>query len=623
MQAPDAVIGLLARVRRWLGRDLPPRTLELRFAPTSQRRQGRRPPLTPEAAHEALGRHSTTPEAYLTELLSIAAGSNHWPLSSKRRMALLESLTGWFYVAAAPALVQLLHQGSGIPEPPLRRETLELQDRCATALVEGYRIVFSAGYQASNFSYCRARARVYRSACRLLELIKLRQRIAGVRYMELESDAWRLAHTVFAAMRTCEPADKTLDALSLRNQALDHRTQASLRQHYTALATYGILDYSAWPEHEQLAIDRYSAAVPDAIRVLDYDPEREIKPWHQFASCYDQGPPARHPPEDERHGPTLLLDHHELAAHIRADARGLLGAVAKGENLRMPPRLARVDADQRMAVAYLLQRNLRLPEDWPDDWADATEEAKEHRDLRIYVGFEEVRNHLRTVFRRDHDSRLKRSRELTDLFAKHSAMIGEDDSATRRTLWYVLRDSQDGMRIRTQETRFTNRMFVGNLLAYGFGDEVANAPRIGKVNRIYRPVAGIVMLDIDYLASFAAPARLFACRPAPTPAASGDVTAAAVTEDDLMDEPLTCLLTHHPQQGWGIITPPAEGLWQQSLVCLRMGRRYSRARLGDAQDVTDEFYRFQVSSAGFPDKPPRYPQVAARASIQAATDAAG
>ncbi|WP_462329115.1 hypothetical protein [Thiohalocapsa halophila] len=222
MQAPDAVIGPLARVRRWLGRDLPPRTLELRFAPTPQRRQGRRPPLTPEAAHEALGRHSTTPEAYLTELLSIAAGTNPWPLSPKQRMALLESLTGWLYVA-----------------------------------------------------------------------------------------------------------------------------------------------------------------------------------------------------------------------------------------------------------------------------------------------------------------------------------------------------------------------------------------------------------------SFAAPARLFACRPPPTPAASGDVTAAAVTEDDLMDEPLTCLLTHHPQQGWGIITPPAEGLWQQSLVCLRMGRRYSRARLGDAQDVTDELYRFQVSSAGLPDKPPHYPQVTARASIQAATDAAG
>jgi hypothetical protein len=619
MQAPDAEdTGPFQGLRRWLGLGLPPRTIELRFDLPPRRRKGRRPPLTPEAAHEALGRHSATPEEYLSELLNIVSSLNRWPLQAKRRMALLEALAGWFYAAAAPALVQLLSEGRGIPEPPGRRQTLELHDRCATALLEGYRTLFTADYQASSYFYSRARVRVYRCACRVLELLKLRQRIAGARYMQLEPSDWRTAHTLFAAMRACEPVDKVIDALSLRNQALDRRTQASLRQHYASLVTYGILDYSAWPEHEQTAIDLYSAAVPDGIRLLDYDPHLDPKPWHLYASCYDEGPPQRHPPDDARNAPTLLLDHHALAANIRADTRALSGAIAASDTLRIPPRLARIDAERRTAVAYLLQRNLRPPDDWDQDTAS----AEEHRDLRIYVGFDEARDHLLAVFQRD-DGRLRRSRELTDLFAKRSAMIGEDDSATRQTLWYVLRDNQDSMRIKTQETRFTNRMFVGNLLAYGFGDQVQKAPRVGKVNRIYRPIAGIVLLDIDYLANFAAPVRLYACAPPLSLETAADATAEPATEEELEGESLTCLLTHHPQQGWGLITPPQERLWRDAQVCLRIGKRLSRARLGEVQDVTDEFCRFQISSAAFPRKPPSYPQATAATRPQAATASLG
>lgn len=49
---------------------------------------------------------------------------------------------------------------SGIPEPRHRREALELHDRCAAALVAGYRIVFTSHYRRSGFFDSRARARL-------------------------------------------------------------------------------------------------------------------------------------------------------------------------------------------------------------------------------------------------------------------------------------------------------------------------------------------------------------------------------------------------------------------------------------------------------------------------------
>jgi hypothetical protein len=410
-------------------------------------------------------------------------------------------------------------------------------------------------------------------------------------------------------MRGCEPVELVLDALSLRNQSLDRRTQASLRQHYVSLGSYGILDYSAWPEYDQLAIDLYAAAVPDAIRIADYDPKLDPRPWYFYTSCYDEGPPRRRPPDDTRLGQTLLLDHHALAAQIRDDTRALADAIAARDSFRTPPRLARVAAERRTAVAYLLQRNLRAVEDWQEDAAA----QQQHRDLRIYAGFPEVRAHLLAVFRRD-DGRVKRSRELSDLFARRSAMLGEDDSATQESLWYVLRDGQETMRIKTQETRFTNRMFVGNLIAYGFGEQEVRTPRIGKVNRIYRPTTGTVMLDIDYLASFAAPVGVFACNAPALGREERGAIPAPVAEQDLQGEPLRGLLIHHPQHGWGIITPPQDRFWQGASICIRTGKSLSRALLGEARDVTNEFCRFLVSSAALPAKPPRYPDPATAAT---------
>ncbi|WP_058554716.1 hypothetical protein [Thiohalocapsa sp. ML1] len=607
----DAAPTLLGGLRRFFGLDIPPRAIELRFDTPRPNRKGRRPPLTPERAHALLGQNSATPDDYLKALLGIVGDLNRWPLDAERRLALLESLSGCFYAAVAPALKDLVAEGGGIPESPGRREVLELYERCAASLVQGYRALFAADYARSNFFYSRVRGRVYRCACRMLELIKLRQRLAGVRYLRLEADAWRTANTVFAALRACEPVDRVLDTLSLRNQSLDRRTQASLRQHYVSLSTYGILDATAWPEREQIAIDVYVNSVPHAIRVLDYDPRLDPRPWYLYASCYDDGAPTRRPPDDTRHGATVLLDHHALAAHIRADALALEQAIIAHDRFRVPPRLARIEADRRTAVAYLLQRNLRVGNDWTDEPAA----AEQHRDLRVYAGFPEVRTHLLAIYSRDDDGRVKRSRELADLFAQRSAVIGEDDTAPQQSLWFVLQDSQDAMRIRTQETRFTNRMFVGNLLAYGFGEDEVRTPRIGKVNRIFRPTSGVVMLDIDYLASFATPVRLSGCA-APHPAGDSDPTLAPISEADLMGEPMTALLIHHPQHGWGIITPPQEQLWKDAFVCIRTGRRLTRARLGEVRDVTGEFCRFQVVSAALPAAAPSYPRPSAPAPAE-------
>jgi len=634
MPVPGA--GLLqrerARIRGFFGLNLPERDIDLRFDLLPFARGGRKPPLTEDKLRAHLQAHRATPKEFLEAGLAVARDLNRYPMSDKRRMAMTDALAYAIYAEIAQAVKEITKQEGGIPEQAGRQRMLELFENCVSALTESYQLLFAAGYGRGRFWYARIRPRVYRSACRIMELIKLHHRIVGLRYMPLPSKATRTANTVFVAMRACEPVDFPIDALSERSHAIDARGTASLSQHYASLLTYPLLDYSAWPEQEQFFIDTYCNAIPDAIRFHDYDPKAPTKapieappvapekvseqapnkamPKAQtqrkpsgtspsgtrkdqfLVGCYQDSPPARKLPRQAQIGPALVIDYSTLALSIRKDYAELSRARTDRNHFAMPPRLARLEPVYQTATGYLLHHNLALPH----KWGDISSSRQRHRDLRIYTGFEEVRSHLLAIFRGG--SKMQRSRELSNLFAKRSAVIGEDDSSTRESLWYLLYDSEQQMRIKTQETRFTNRMFIGNLLAYGFGAAEVIKPRIGKVNRIFRPESGTVIIDIEYLASFATPIALHKRNPA-AETDSGKIK--------VVGKPLAALLIYHPTRGWGVITPPQDNFWEKTPVGIQTGKRVTLGELAEAQDVTNEFHWFQVASASFPSKAPAYP----------------
>ena len=582
-----------ARIRNFFGLDLPPRTIELRLELVPPNRKGRRPPLVAHKLHAVLKASRATPREFMERFLLTARDISRYPMSKKRRLALIELLARQLYVEVAPALKVISKEGGGIPEQEGRTAMLVLYERCVNALSDSYLLILASDYERSNFWYARVRPRVYLCACRILELTKLHHRIMGLRYMPLPSATTRVANTVFVAMRACEQVDFPIDALSARTQALDTRSTVSLQQLYASLLSYVILDYAAWPEQEQFFIDTYCNSIQDAIRFDDYTAPPVTRAKDQLlVGCYQDSPPGPKLPAGAGIGPVLTIDYRILADSIRGDYVELSRARGDRNRFAMPPRLARVEPVYQTATGYLLYRNLEQPGKWSDIGAG----RQRHRDLRIYTGYDEVRSHLLAIFRGG--SRMQRSRELSNLFARRSAVIGEDDSATRESLWYVLYDNERQMRIKTQETRFTNRMFIGNLLAYGFGAKEVYKPRIGKVNRIFRPEPGTVIIDLEYLASFATPIALYKRNPA------------AETEPGkikVVGKPLSALLIYHPTRGWGIITPPQDGFWEKTAVGIQTGKRVTLGELGEAQDVTNEFNWFKVSADSLPASAPDYP----------------
>jgi len=111
-----------------------------------------------------------------------------------------------------------------------------------------------------------------------------------------------------------------------------------------------------------------------------------------------------------------------------------------------------------------------------------------------------------------------------------------------------------------------------------------------------------VVIDIEYLASYGIPVTLHKR----DPHASAEPGTLKV-----IGKPLPALLIHHPQRGWGVITPPQDGFWERTRVGIQSGRRVTPAELGEAQDVTAEFCWFGMAAKSFPAQPSGYPAHAA------------
>jgi hypothetical protein len=127
-----------ARIRRFLGRDLPERTLELRFGILPPRRCKARPRRSENTMYAHLQAHRGTPVEYMGALLSLTRSINRCPMPERRRFAGIDALARWFYAATAPKLREMAAEGGGIPEHERWTAQLDQIDKALQALLYGY-----------------------------------------------------------------------------------------------------------------------------------------------------------------------------------------------------------------------------------------------------------------------------------------------------------------------------------------------------------------------------------------------------------------------------------------------------------------------------------------------------
>ena len=567
-------------IAHFLGLDAPPRALDLRFKLVPPNRRGTRPALHATQLETLLGTDKNDPDAFFATLVKQMRALNGYPVPAPKRFDLTEAVARMFF----PVVLQLKEKHKAawgrVPERDELRETSKRLFDAIQSLLISYQMVFEEDYKRSGFGYARARERIGLCAFRLFELIRLEQRMSALRFRALSEKSWLTLNTVYHALAAAGE-DLHLNQPTLGSLLYGRREAKanSLQALYAAVQTFWILDPASWPSDVQFVIDEYLENIAEGVQITPY-PDPEAKDAF-IAQCWQNGPPAR-THQGEEFGPASCISYRVLAKQVRQDYRGLVKARVEQNSHLTPRQLRYLPPAHQLGISHLMLNHLSLPRGW-----DGLQEGEpELRDLRLYVGLDQVLAHLGAVFGAGAQ---KQSRELFDMMAQNSAMIAKDREAQPGSYWYLLYESSIRLRLRTQETGYTNPLQLGSLLAYGFGDTVYSAPSIGLVSRLNRTTDGFVMLDVEQLANYAEPLRI---KP---------LLAGAGSED----RPIDGILVHSEGMGWGLILPQMERIWEKDqLAIARTGGNATRVQLGKLREVSQELFLFSLRHKGdLPDSP--------------------
>jgi hypothetical protein len=604
MTLDDALLDEQATLwARFLGTHLPARELDLAFDLTPPLRRAARADLSGERTRERYAACAHNRRVQLVEIVEHIRTLNRSRAAPIPRFAVAELALGSVAAIAREAATEILAGAGGIPEHPERRERLDGICSALQVMLVAYQTVLDTDYRKSAFWYLRSRPRVHRCAHRILELILLIQQLRALSYRRLDGAHWRIANTVFRAMLEYEQVDIPLECVGSLLVARRGRDRLSLRELYAALQVPWVLDFLSWPETLMPFVLEYCRSIRDAVVFL---PEHEANQPHDpyrapsdpsvparalaWTRCYRSREPDSDPGPDTE-GAALAIDYSVLATQAQADFQELCKARAERNPYLLPRRLARLDPSLHLAAAHLMVRVAgrdRCPEPHQSPRA-------EHRDLRIHAGFPEIFAHLQAVF--DPDGRFAARRELSNLFAQRSATIGEDHTATEESLWRIVREDPERLRLQTQETRFTHRLTIGSFLAYGVGETGIRAPRLGKVARIHRPENGVVLVDLRHFADYARPVTV-----------QREDAANAPDSPPGQPDSMRALLTCDDRIGWGLLLPEREGVWEHASFVLVGGARGTRLELSELRDLGEGYCLFGLRARQEDGRRPHYPR---------------
>ena len=578
MKPPGPMAGVARKivweVRNFLLLDIPKRSIALDFklpSPSARAKVGSR-------SSAELYESDNDPLEFLKLLHARIKFLNFAKLATSARLRANHDLLKKFYPVAIPLLVELA-KADGIPESEHRRQALMVTNDIASILVTSYAFVFANYYEGSKHHYARHRKQVPELASCIFELLLLKQRARALRYQMLEPNDWSMANTVFYVMRAYEDAQRAMPTLASELNMDTLRGKKSLTDQFILLQIQAWFDLLRLPTHLQWVIGSYVLKVENAVRLRE--DTGALNTNEMLVYCYGkQAAETRR--LDIPAGPALVLNLHHLVEAIHEDCKAR-GTTNTRDASPAMPRFAHFETADHFVIRNQLLSRLTPKE---DSVVSAAEQQVDG--LRIFAGFSAV-----FALLRHQKSEFGSEERLEDRLSNRSAAFAIDGREIRKSLWSFSFQSENMTRFTTTESKDTNAMGIGMLLAYGVADEV-NRPRLAVVSRISRPYGKALELDMRFIASFCEPVIL-----------------------DFNTVKVPGLMLYDPRDGghWALAFPPRDVLMGIDKVEIHRNKKVVSVELTRILDASSDFYLFETtltsSQLGFYSVP-QYPVAVVR-----------
>lgn len=480
-------------LRQFMGWDLPQRDLQLEFNLVALRNTVA-PSLSSLYQLEKLRKTADQDRVLLRELLLKARQLNRCKLSVRRRLALNENLIGLFY-APAVSLIALYSKDGGVPDTEARQESLDGIVETCSVLINSYKSLAHKLHSASSFRLAHSLPQFDLSVFRIFDLLRLKQKVKGIRYQELSDTAWQTANTLIHMMLAAGRADKLMILMENKYIKGDQLKTMRVRDIYAELQISHRFQLLKWPVQWQVLLN-YSIGLGDFKLSLlkDEDATQALLKNHTISYCYDSMP-TRTSRTSTQSAPGLLLNWTNLEQKISADFAHVLRSKKNADPMQIAKHLTLLSAAERLAMAQLQF------DSFPWQAEPLTDLRQRLPDLRIFIGFSEVFHLLQHIASDGGWQGV--GQRMSDLLARHSSALSEDDVGTVESAWFMHFQSATSLRLGTQETRYTKDMKIGEITAYMLTLQEIHRPCLGVIKRIFRPQAGSVIIDIEKLSASA------------------------------------------------------------------------------------------------------------------------
>jgi hypothetical protein len=484
--------------RTFFGRDLLPREIAIKFSVSLPLAREKQPKFRELAFLKKEGDGPDADIYYFKSLQKNLRQLNRCKMSLFKRFLYNESFIVTFYPMILKNVRNYLQNG-GVPEPTPRQEMLDVLVDIIRQIIESYKIIFRAIYSGSHFQFARRMPQFEKSAYRILELYKLKQRILGLRYQALSEQAWLTINITFQVLWSLGKTGFERVALESISVNRSEAFNTSINDLYLSLQMVQRFNLSKWPTEWQFSFDRFDHTMRTLLQISEDDGSKLTRN-STICYCYDTRPSrSERVSEAGSRGPALMIDWQHLTRKVMADYLQFFHEKGQSSRVDMTQKFEFLSFVEGLALVELQLECIKN-----EAVVLSSDELNgQPCDLRIFVGFKEIYPFLHNLHY--HSDLEKVGTRMVDLLAQRSAVLAEDHVSTTASVWQMQYQDRQVLKLKTQETQFTTAFKVGSLVAYGFGSEGIKMPSLGVVARIFRPSAKTVFLDIHFVGQDAEP----------------------------------------------------------------------------------------------------------------------
>ncbi|MDR9437334.1 MAG: hypothetical protein RI563_10645 [Thiohalophilus sp.] len=532
---------------------------------------------------QTLTNYQRAPVRLLEEAVRIQANLNRLKMKPEKREQLTQAVLGQIYPVVAMWYEKFQAEQSSLPESNERRNALEASIKAVEQVAISYKLLFHADYNASPSTFARHQQQLYAWGLRIIELLRLIQRLKALRYQKMSKTDWLDVNQVFFSMLLHNAVNGQLNLLGTvgvrSRQDKSERSstpKGSMQEIYLSIQLFGLLETNSWPTGMLYVPDAYLASLGTESFQIKADDRAPLQPGTLVTYLHSNGPPQFQRREDIG-GPSILIDY-----------TGLYNAlVREHETIGKMKFLGNYDASKLSKPLQVVKEEERLPvlESMLIGLRQRNRQQKRHRvhtydALRVYFGREEVMRLLRDISSRDLQ-KIMDSRQFVDKLARQSSLLAEDDRSHMVTQWAMINFSSGGLLIGTEETAFSTPIKIGQLVAFGPVDAELHRVTLGYINRLHRTDDHRVEVAIVRLSTHA--------------------EAVVIQNEKDMQEKSghAAILVKDLDNQWKlIVTPGLEVKSGDPLKLIRNDGSRLPVRLGEVWIVKKEFTQYELRSPG-------------------------